>query len=367
MKILDWRPWYERYFEKKGARQNHSAPGPVAAWWSRRVDVALARRVAARAGVGDRPLVVSVGNLALGGTGKTPVIMQLAVDLAGLGVEGAVLTRGFRSSLSGPLLVDPADPGAGDEARLMAGRLREVGWPVIQSRRRERGLELASTLSPLPRVILLEDGHQTRAVGRHLDVLLLDAWEVAGGEDEAQVIPVTGPAFPFGPYRETAAGARRAGIWLLETSQPVPVSGPQGQRISTFTRSLSLIPASGNQREEQPRAGDCAVLSGIARPAVFEEGVIRQLGEQPGLALRLRDHQQYDPRWCGRILEAMDRAGTSHLVTTEKDWVKLAGLWPAARPVWLARLDLRWGPEYPLPRLVLESLPSTMDGAGRGE
>ena len=105
------------------------------------MDRIQARRVGRRPAPPPDPWIVSVGNLALGGTGKTPVVAELARDLAAAGHTGCVLTRGYGSPLAGPLRVDADNPGAGDEARMMAQRLDSTEWPVVQSRNRPRGLE----------------------------------------------------------------------------------------------------------------------------------------------------------------------------------------------------------------------------------
>ena len=365
MKILDWKPRGERLF----ARKEGAAPGSggwLAGWWTRQMDALVARRARGRATPADKPLVVSVGNLALGGTGKTPVIMKLARDLAEAGWLGVVLTRGFKSSLAGPLVVDSREVRAGDEARLMASALADIGWQVIQSRRRDRGLELALDLPHPPRVVLLEDGHQTGGVGRHLDVLLLDSWSLQESNGLRVVCPVAGPVVPFGPYRESSRGARRARIWLLETHDQVPDRGAQGQRVVTFTRRQILEPAVAGPQVDLPEPEHCAVLSGIARPQPFEEGVARLLGGEPGLAVRFGDHQAYDAGMVDRIGREMDSAGVTHLVTTEKDWVKLQPMWPADRSAWLARLEIHWGRGASLPGLIRELGPgcvSDQEGA----
>jgi tetraacyldisaccharide 4'-kinase len=354
MKIVDFRPTAERIFSGQ-KRQSPSEPAGKPGWWSRLMDGLVARRVAARPRPSREHLVVSVGNLALGGTGKTPVIIKLAQDLAAGGHRGAVLTRGFKSPLKGPLVVAPEDEGAGDEARLMARVLEPLDWAVIQARQRFRGLELAAGLSPRPDIILLEDGFQTGGVGRHLDVVLLDSWlveEVAGQE---VVVPRTGRVFPFGPYRESARGAERCQILLLETSSRVPARGNTGQLVGTFRRQL-VLEAVNDAAVAASGPGKSLALSGIARPQVFEEGLAGLLEQEPEVALRFGDHQSYDRVDLLSILQRMKEYQCSALVTTEKDWVKLSSFWPAQTPAWVARLELQWGETNSLPQLVEAAL-----------
>ncbi len=151
MRILDLRPRTVRLMSHlwgrgapvRGRCTDLPGSGHLAARWTARLaDGFIARRVAALRLVEPGPTIISIGNLALGGTGKTPVVAALADELAVAGWKGAVLTRGFGSSLAGPLTVAADNVLAGDEARLMAAALAARDWPVIQARRRALGLEI---------------------------------------------------------------------------------------------------------------------------------------------------------------------------------------------------------------------------------
>lgn len=355
MKILDLRPGLERYASRRWRPGRDPGGGDrhPRNLWAVLVDAWLARRVASRGAPAVGPLVVSVGNLALGGTGKTPVIMALAQALAAGGHSGCVLTRGFRSPLAGPLVVTPDNGLAGDEARLMAASLTAVGWPVIQARDRVAALGHALAPGPAPDFILVEDGHQTRGVGRHLDILILDRWRVAGTEGEARLEPLAGPVFPLGPYRESVRGAARADILLVETSDCLPSRAAGDCAVATFTRKIALRPAAG-QAAHLPGGRPYALVSGIARPQAFEAGTVGVVGRPAALAVRLRDHQQYALPLVKRILRELDDAGVEALVTTAKDWVKLEPFWPPDRAVLVADLEVVWGQPNALPHLVEE-------------
>ena len=355
MRILDLRPAAERFLAGRwsAAQGKPVRAGLAARLWSRLVDDNMARRASRRAACPAGPAILSVGNLALGGTGKTPVIMALARALAGQGYRGGVLTRGFKSPLKGPLGVKPDNLAAGDEARLMAQQLDPLGWPVIQARDRYRGLMFLLDSLPQPDFVLVEDGHQTRKLGRHLDILILDRWTEVEGPEGPLLQPEAGPVFPFGPYRETARGSERAGILLVESDRPVPGRGSAGQDVATFTRRLELRPAPGNPGPDTI-SGPYAALSGIARPGNFEKGLARAVGTEPDLVIRLADHQRYSRRLVRMIMDELDAGGGLPLVTTAKDWVKLAAFWPAKRPVLVADLELEWGQPNALPLLVAE-------------
>jgi len=364
MRVLDLRPRTLRLMSSLWGRSSgvrgHVAhkPGPpnlAARCAAKLADGFMGRRVSARRFGKGGPAIISIGNLALGGTGKTPVVAALATDLAASGLKGAVLTRGFGSPLAGPLAVDSGNVLAGDEARLMAAALAAHHWPVIQARRRTRGLELLLEKYPATEVVIVEDGHQTAGLGRHLDVVILDGWTVTGEGAGSKVCAVTGPVFPLGPWRESAAGADRAGIWLLETDQDVPAEGSGGQAVARFQRQLTLRSPRAGLGADLP-TGRPGVLSGIARPETFENDLEKVLELEPVLAVRCGDHAHYTPRNVAGIVKALQEEGAGFLVTTVKDWVKLEPFWPQSMAVMVADLEIRWGHDKALPELVGERL-----------
>ncbi len=356
MEILDLRSHLERRVGSYGA--SDAPPHLPARLAGRIADWMAARRAARRQVPVDGPLVVSIGNLRVGGTGKTPVTMALASDLAERNIAGVILTRGYGSTTSGPLVIEADDPRGADEARLMAGTLAAKPWSVVQSRRREYGLVAALSVEPTPRVLIVEDGFQTGAVGRHFDVLILDAWTRQGDT----IRPRTGPVLPFGPYRETARGADRAQVWLLETGDPGP-SPEGGPAVTGFARRLEIRPA--RDGVEEPGAATYGLLGGLARPEGFEAACTEALATPPVLAVRCRDHSPYDRKLLDRILAAGGTCGVNTWITTGKDWIKLADFWPADVPVLLADLSLDWTGRETLPDLVEERL--KVLGAGNPE
>jgi len=353
VRIVDLRPWPVRVWDGRGGRGGPDA-GPLARLAGAAADALVARRVAGRDPVPDGLRVVSVGNLAFGGTGKTPVTAALAGALAAAGHRGAVLTRGYGSAVADAILVDADRDGAGDEARLLARGLAPVGWPVMQARDRRRGLDLLAARLSRGAVVLLEDGHQTAGAGRDLDVLILDRWREVRRDGVRVLEPATGPVVPLGPWRESARGARRAGVWLVEDDDP-PARGAGGQLVTGFRRELALVRLDGGAGAA-PADGRWAALSGIARPERFEAGAAAVLGGPPRLAVRCVDHAPYGADLLARVVAAVRAAGAPLTVTTEKDWIKLADRWPADLPLAVARLTVRWTGARHLPDLVGELL-----------
>ncbi len=337
MRILDLRPFYVRRFSRPG--QPPKSPGffgEALGWLQAQV---MARRVAQRPAVAPGPLLVSVGNLALGGTGKTPVVMSLAEGLAALGISGAILTRGYGSSLGGPLQVLPDNSAAGDEARMMAAHLEGFGWPVVQARQRKAGLDFLLGQAAGYQIILLEDAHQTGGLPRDLDLVILDNWKTRESSEGWILEPATGSVFPFGPWRESYRGAERAEVFLIEEQAHVSLVGNRGQLVFAFSRETKLRQVRG----EEVSAGDLkwGVVSGIARPEKLEDAIQGMLA-MVVLSVRCQDHVPYTRATVHKLTAALDQAGAQGLVTTEKDWVKLSSLWEDPRPVLVLDLELKW-------------------------
>lgn len=363
MRVLDLRPRAVQFMSNlwgggqtvRGEITEPAAHPPLSRMAARLVDKFMARRVSRRRLRGQGPMIISVGNLALGGTGKTPVVAALATALAADGVKGAVLTRGFGSPLAGPLAVHSDNVLAGDEARLLSLALEGEDWSVVQARRRPAGLDHLLRLAPDVEIVIVEDGHQTAGLGRDLDILILDSWATVTVEGASRISPVTGSVIPFGPWRESATGAARAGIWLLETDLPGPDQGVDGQAVVRFQRQLSLRDPVAQVRVEKP-GGRAALVSGIARPESFEASLVPLLAEDPVLSVRCADHAAYGPRVTARILRTAREVGADFLVTTAKDWVKLEPFWPESMPVLVADLKICWGHNKTFPDLVGERL-----------
>ncbi len=363
MRVLDLRPRTVKFMSTlwgggqtvRGEIAEPPSHPPLSRLAARLADKFMARRVSHRRPQGQGPLIVSVGNLALGGTGKTPVVAALATALAADGIKGAVLTRGFGSPLAGPLAVRSDNVLAGDEARLLSLALEGEGWSVIQARRRPAGLDHLLQLTPDVEIVIVEDGHQTAGLGRDLDILILDSWTTVTAGGASRISPVTGSVIPFGPWRESAAGAVRAGIWLLETDHRGPDQGVGGQAVVRFQRQLTLRDPVAHVRVDQP-AGRAALVSGIARPESFEASLVHLLPEDPVLSVRCADHAAYGPRVTARILRAAREEGADFLVTTAKDWVKLGPFLPPEWKVLVADLAIGWGRDKALPALVRERL-----------
>jgi tetraacyldisaccharide-1-P 4'-kinase len=248
------------------------------------------------------------------------------------------------------MLVTPERLDAGDEARLLASLV--PGWPVVQAARREAGWRWLRERWGELEIVLLEDGHQTAHVPRHLDLLILDRWRLDGD----RLVPSCGLVAPWGPYREDVSGAYRAAAWLVELEDDpesaAAVAALWSERpLFPFARSMSLAPGFGALG-----AAAYGVVSGLGQPARFELGCARLMGRPPRLAVRCADHARYDRRQVARWMRAGRRAGIDAWLTTAKDALKLAPLWPATPPLVTVDLSIRWMGRQALPEWIGERL-----------
>jgi len=248
-------------------------------------------------------LVVSVGNVEAGGTGKTPFTMALARELAGRGRRVAIVTRGYRGRLHGPVLVRPDHTSAevGDEALLMA---RTAGVPVVKSPDRVRGALLARTLLD-SEIVVLDDGFQHRRLHRDLDIVLVSR-DITRGK-----------LLPAGHLREPAASLGRAQVI-------VALKGAHHPGLRAELEPKALVDAQGNTHGLRILAGKRALaFCAIGTPSHFF-AMLERLGATIE-RLAYRDHHSYTAQDASEI---MDRAaGRDLLLTTEKDLVKIRTSW----------------------------------------
>jgi tetraacyldisaccharide 4'-kinase len=326
--LLDAIWWKEHRFLGRGALLTPLAAAEWvfgAASGLRNALYAAGVRRAARAGVP----VISIGNLAVGGAGKTPAAMAVAARLLARGRRVAVLSRGYGAARSDARVVSDgrevllsAEEG-GDEAVLVARRL--PGVAVLCGPRRAVLARLARG-SLGADVLLLDDGFQHRALARDLDVVVLDAGNPFGN----------GHLLPRGPNREPRTSLHRAGlIWLSrvegvapeqleplrtlarETTGHDPVESrhaPVDLLDGTLRRSVGL---------ETLRGRRIRLLSGIARPRVFRR-TVEALGAEVVAEHRFPDHHRFRRGELQRVL-GPPGATDDWIVTTEKDAVRLSG------------------------------------------
>ena len=319
--------------------------GPLARW--RR---GLHRAGVLRSGSLPRP-VVSLGNLTVGGTGKTPHVQFLARWLSARGVRVAILSRGYGRRSRGVVWAsgDPPAPAAevGDEPALLARTLPGVHVVVGESRL-EAGLEALRRREV--DAFLLDDGFQHLSLRRDADILLVDGIRGLGN----------GRTLPFGLLREPPDHARFADALVVtrcaDASQGERIAAtlpfPAGRPVAA-TRFVprSLVDGEGRETALPPPGAEVAAFAGLARNDQFES-TLRACGLRVKKFLGFGDHHRYGPRDI-RIIEAASEG--LPVLTTEKDLVRLPADLPF-RP-WALRIGVEFLSGWEtLSRLVLERI-----------
>lgn len=277
--------------------------------------------------------VVSVGNLTVGGTGKTPFVVGLSREFTGLGIKHCVICYGYGAQSREPVALASDGKGytadwrvVGDEAAMLAQKLDQV--PVLTARRRILAARRA-VRDFGPAVIVLDDGFQYWRLERDLDVVLLDSSHPFGN----------GWLFPAGTLRERKTALRRAGTVVLGQGSAESRPGSPGARelVEKLAPGAAIIESSvepvglqdaakgselGLGWIKEKRVG---VVSGIANPHSFEQ-TVRSLGAKVAFAVRFADHHPYSVFDIKRILGYCSERGVQAVVVTAKDSVKLRGL-----------------------------------------
>ena len=284
-----------------------------------------ARRLLRRPRAASIP-VISVGNLASGGTGKTPVTAWLAHWFAAHGVPVAVVSRGYRRSTAGPLLRDsrqgPLEAAwLGDESAMLARQ----GLLTVSCPQRRLGVARAAELGA--RLALLDDGFQQRDVRNDLDIVLLDARE-----------PGAGGPIPVGERREPFSSLARASlVWCNHGALPPQLERHLAAGATRVRTSYHARDWWGEQGAEPLAAlagQQVCALAGIARPAAFF-AMLRRAGVAVARQLVRPDHHAWS---AAELKQLRQRAGGLPLVTTEKDLARL----PPGSAARALRIELRF-------------------------
>jgi tetraacyldisaccharide 4'-kinase len=272
--------------------------------------------------------VVSVGNLSVGGSGKTPFVIALGQLLKQRGITFDVLSRGYGRSAVEIAVVnaDGSPERFGDEPLLIARRLQV---PVIVGADRFLAGLLAEDRFD-SKLHLLDDGFQHRGLHRDFDIVLLPAADR------------TGTLLPVGRLREPLSSLQRADAVAAESPGPEC----EAKTVWKISRELLLSPLSS------PAAAFC----GIARPAQFF-AQLRDIGVKLADTASFPDHHRYTASDIDRLVRLRSSCGATDLITTEKDMINLGSLADQLEPLQVARLRLFLA----APQEVLSTLLSTLE------
>jgi tetraacyldisaccharide 4'-kinase len=252
--------------------------------------------------------VISIGNISVGGSGKTPFVILLGEFLKQRGVKFDVLSRGYGRKTRGVMQVDPAASATvfGDEPLLIARRL-EI--PVVVGEDRyEAGAFSEEKFGP--QLHVLDDGFQHRRLARDFDIVLVTP------EDARDRL------LPAGRLREPSISLRRADAIVLASgadAESFPIEGKLIWRVRRGILPVNLPP--------RPVA-----FCGIARPQNFMLQ-LRKAGIEPAAQAVYRDHHAYTERDIRELLALRDKSEANGFVTTEKDAINLGGYFSSLHPL----------------------------------
>lgn len=279
-------------------------------------------------------LVISIGNLSAGGTGKTPLTILLAKTLRAQGWNVVIVARGYRRQKKGLVIVSDGRQiladifAAGDEPLLLAHAC--AGIPVVVDEQKK--VAAAAAVEKFsPDIILVDDGFQHRQLQRDLDVVLLDAR-----------MPLSNLWwFPAAPLREPASSLRRADFVILNTGgeNQTPALAAHCRRFTAAKIFSGTLQARGWRELADPaqklwppafvKDQPAMLVSGIARPERFRE-MVEKLGARLVSTLQFRDHHAYRENDLAAIESTRKARGARYILTTSKDAGKLAARREAA-------------------------------------
>lgn len=285
--------------------------------------------------------VVSIGNLTMGGTGKTPITDFCLKSLVDQGRKVAVISRSYRADADSPCRVDVGHPFAaryfGDEPVLLAQANPAVDVYVGPSKWQTAQYAISENAYD---VLIVDDGFQHRKLARDLNIVILDATESL----------MNYAVVPEGRAREAWAGLLRADIIVIskcnladeDNLKALEERLPTGKEVLYFgyeIKNLRNVINADVKPCAELKDQDLFLVSAIARPDVFEK-MMRDVGRVSKKSLQYRDHHQYTAQDVRLIEEEFKKSHASYMVSTEKDAVKLRSLLSNPSQLWSASLEV---------------------------
>ena len=249
--------------------------------------------------------VISVGNLTVGGTGKTPLVIALAERFRDANFRPVILSRGYKRTSHYILMVGTNWEEAGDEPYMMKQRLGNV--PVVVGANRYRAGLFAQERG-LGDVFILDDGFQHRRLHRNVDIVTVDPVEWSNGE----------ALLPAGEWREPKSAILRAQAACIQQARGVSAPSLPIPSFTVHTEIDGIYHNNVAVPVDDIKGRSVIAFAGIAKPERFF-AAIESLGIYPAKRVRFRDHHRYSAR-------DIEKLGGEIRITTEKDAVRLAGL-----------------------------------------
>jgi len=291
--------------------------------------------------------VISIGNLTLGGTGKTPFAIWLTKALLSSGIKPAISIRGYKSqSEKGLLCLDSSGwdkisvERVGDEAYLLAEKLK--GIPILVGRDRVRASLKAKDLGA--EVLILDDGFQYLRLKKDLEIVLIDAVRSIFKER----------IFPRGRLREPVSGLKRAELVIFTKAQEQKQQlifelGKINPNLKIFGMRYRVV------NDEQFLGKKIFAFAGIGDPNYFFQTIkcakIESVGERA-----FSDHHYYKPEELKEMEKTAQELGAELLLTTEKDEARIKNF-KSALPILTLKIEPDFfGQESSLLELIIKKL-----------
>ena len=316
--------------------------------------------------------VISIGNIALGGRGKTPLAAHIARLLVAAGERPAILTRGYKRARSEDGVVVVSDglrvtsdlDRSGDEPLMLAESLPGVRVLVCDV----RAIAAAVAERALGATVhLLDDGFQHRALARDVDLVVIAPADLDGRR------------LPLGRLREPARALARADAVIVDGSpEPAASRAADVARLAPAARQFLLRRELGVARAlasgEGAGHGDTGAAIDRTRPVVAVAGIasperfrtsLEAAGWTVARLLAFPDHHRFTPRDALSMADAARAAGAEAIVTTAKDAVRLRALGPLAVPVAVLPLEVVVDPADEFRAWLLERLRAAREERAR--
>jgi tetraacyldisaccharide 4'-kinase len=302
-------------------------------------------------------VVISVGNLTVGGTGKTPMVLWIAERLVAEGKGVGILTRGYRGKEIAPdANSHSGESSTSDEVQLLKSRLGERVAFGVGPNRFARGQALARRGVEW---FILDDGFQHMQLARDADIVLVDATNPFGG----------GRVLPAGRLREPRTGLARADVIVITRSIHAPAAEAAIQRDSdapvfyarTVLESVAA-PFHPHLTEQDARSRRLFAFCGIGNPAAFIAD-LRDWGFQIAGHRVFPDHHRYSARDIAEIESRARAVGAEGVICTEKDSFNYHGLW-RSMDLWVSTISMQMDRPEDFWRAVLAAIDSHQEARG---
>jgi tetraacyldisaccharide 4'-kinase len=271
--------------------------------------------------------ILSIGNLTVGGTGKTPITQLCLEYLTNDNLKVGVISRSYLAEVKKPCEVDLKHPKAaryfGDEPVLLAEKHPRVSFFV--GPKKWQTVQFAVSKYKFD-ILVIDDGFQHRRLRRNFDIVILDATDNYSRYE----------MLPLGRGREPWSELRRADLIILNKSNMVSKTHleelrmrlPENKEVLCFDYSVDKIVHYKSEKTlnlKEIKGKKFLLVSAIARPDIFEK-MVAEFGVVSADSIHYRDHYQYTPQDVVNILAAYQKSGADFILTTEKDRVKLLSL-----------------------------------------